>query len=61
MEIHRRTREAMNIMGFSAEEQWRVLKVTAAVLHLGNLRFTLLRECHAAPLHRCRGLRLLTL
>ena len=40
-EEFQRTKKAMDIMGFSAEEQSRVMKVVAAVLHLGNLRFAL--------------------
>jgi len=38
-EDYERTRKAMEIMGFSNEEQAWVMKVVAAVLHLGNLRF----------------------
>lgn len=35
------------MMGFSAEEQWHVQSVVAAVLHLGNLHFTLkTRDAH---------------
>jgi myosin V len=40
-EEYARLRRALAIMGVSAEEQTRVLRVVAAVLHLGNLRFEL--------------------
>jgi myosin heavy subunit len=37
-------RKAMKVMGFSDDEQRRVLKIVAAVLHIGNLRFRGERE-----------------
>jgi len=34
-------RKAMSIMGFTEDEQVRVMKIVAAVLHMGNLSFRL--------------------
>lgn len=42
--VIRRMRQAMDIMGFSGEEQSAVMRVVAAVLHIGNLRFQLKQQ-----------------
>eukprot|EP00624_Nannochloropsis_granulata_P003466 evm.model.NODE_27573_length_56350_cov_23.676434.5 len=49
-EDYQHTRKAMAIMGFGKEEQARVMKLVAAVLHLGNLRFAVQdqEECNSS-------------
>ncbi|XP_058975886.1 myosin-VIIa [Musca domestica] len=46
-------RSAMNVLSFSAEEQWQIFNLLAAVLHLGNLGFraTEIRNMEAAEVN----------